>query len=118
MVVLSGLFILPAASVRAEDIYPEGGIMRAYEAVFVFRPEEELYKQGIELVKNEFSRSEVTITKEEDVGTRDLAYPVKKETRGHYYFFEAQIDPFKINDMSKAVKLMDPVLRHLFIKKQ
>lgn len=92
--------------------------MRAYEAIFVFRAEEELYKQGMELIKNELNRSEARITKEDDMGTRDLAYPVKKETRGHYYLFEAEIDPFKVNDFSKSVKLMDPVLKHLFVKKQ
>jgi len=92
--------------------------MRAYEAIFVFRPAEELYKQGMELIKKEFGRFEAKIVKEEDIGTRDLSYEVKKENRGHYYFFEAEIDPQKINEMSKAIKLMDPVLKHLFVKKQ
>ena len=91
--------------------------MRIYEAIFVFRPEDELYRQGVELIKNEFSRQEATIVKDEDIGPRDLAYIIKKETRGHYHFFEAEIDPVKVNDMSKAVKLMDPVLKHLFVKK-
>jgi len=91
--------------------------MRSYEAIFVFRPEEELYKQGLELIRNEFNRAEGKITKEEDIGGRDLAYIVKKETRGHYHLFEAEMDPLKINDMSKAIKLMDPVLKHLFVKK-
>lgn len=92
--------------------------MREYEAIFVFRPEDELYKQGLELIRGELNRAEAKITKDEDIGARDLAYMVKKETRGHYHYFEAEIDPLKINDMSKAVKLMEPVLKHLFVKKQ
>ena len=92
--------------------------MRVYEAVFVFRPAEELYKQGVELIKNELNRVEAKIIKEDDIGARDLAYEVKKESRGHYHYFEAEIDPLKINDISKEIKLMDPVLKHLFVKKQ
>jgi len=92
--------------------------MRAYEAIFVFRAEDELYKQGMELIKNEFDRVEAKIIKEDDMGARDLAYAVNKETRGHYHFFEAEIDPLKINEMSKAIKLFEPVLKHLFVKKQ
>ena len=92
--------------------------MRAYEAIFVFRPEDELYKQGLQLIKGELDRVEAKIIKDEDIGARDLAYMVKKESRGHYHFFEAEIDPLKINDISKAVKLMEPVLKHLFVKKQ
>lgn len=92
--------------------------MRAYEAIFVFRAEDELYKQGVELIKNEFDRVEAKIIKDDDLGSRDLAYAVKKETRGHYHFFEAEVDPLKINEMSKAIRLFEPVLKHLFVKKQ
>ena len=92
--------------------------MRAYEAIFIFRAEDELYKQGIKLIKNEFDRVEAKIIKEDDMGARELAYAVKKESRGHYHFFEAEIDPYKVNDMSNAIKLIGPVLKHLFVKKQ
>ena len=92
--------------------------MRAYEAIFVFRAEDELYKQGMELIKNEFDRVEAKIIKEDDMGARELAYAIKKETRGHYHFFAAEIEPDKVNDMSTAIKLFDPVLKHLFVKKQ
>ncbi len=92
--------------------------MRAYEALFVFRAEDELYKKGMELIKNEFDRVEAKIIKENDMGARELAYAVKKETRGHYHLFEAEIDPNKINGMSRSIKLIEPVLKHLFVKKQ
>ena len=92
--------------------------MRAYEAIFVFRGEDELYTKGKELIKGEFERVEATIVKEDDMGARELAYEIKGETRGHYYFYEVKIDPLKIDEMSKAVKLFEPVLKHLFVRKQ
>ena len=91
--------------------------MRAYEAVFVFRPEDELYSKGRELIKQELEKAEATIVKEDDMGARDLAYTVKKETRGHYHFYEAQIEPQKIEEIAKSIKLMDPVLKYLFVRK-
>ena len=91
--------------------------MRAYEAIFVFRQEDELYNKGKELIKQELENAEATILKEEDMGARDLAYSVKRETRGHYHFFEAEIEPQKIEEMAKSIKLMEPVLKYLFVRK-
>ena len=91
--------------------------MRAYEAIFVFQPEDELYNKGKELIKQELEKAEATVLKEEDMGARDLAYMVKKETRGHYHFYEAQIEPQKIDEIAKSIKLMDPVLKYLFVRK-
>ena len=91
--------------------------MRDYEAVFVFRSEDELYGRGKQLVTEEFGKAGVQITTEEDMGNRELAYPIKSESRGHYYFYDAQIPPEKIVDINAAVRLMEPVLKCLFVRK-
>ena len=91
--------------------------MRDYEAVFVFRAEDEIFAQGKILVQEELTKAGATILKEEDMGARELAYSVRKETRGHYYFCETQVDPEKINEINQAVRLMDPVLKNLFVRK-
>ncbi len=91
--------------------------MRNYEAVFVFRAEDELYNQGKQLVADELAKVGATIVKEEDMGNRELAYEIKSETRGHYHFFETQIPPEKLAGLDAAVRLMSPVLKYLFVKK-
>jgi small subunit ribosomal protein S6 len=90
--------------------------MRKYEAVFVFRPEDEIYKQGKLLVQDEFSKAGASIEKEDDMGSRELAYQVKNENRGHYHCYEAQIEPEKITELTAAIRLMDPVLKCLFVR--
>ena len=90
--------------------------MRNYEAVFVFRAEDELFKQGKTLVQEAFVNAKVEIQKEEDMGSRDLAYPIGQETRGHYYFYGIQADPQCLAELSQATKLIDPVLKHLFVR--
>ncbi len=92
--------------------------MRAYEAIFVFRAEDELYTKGKELITGEFERVEAKVIKEDDMGSRELAYEVKNENRGHYHLYDVQIDQLKIDEMSKAIRLMEPVLKHLFVRKQ
>ncbi len=92
--------------------------MRVYEAIFVFRAEDELFAKGKELVTAELDRVEAKIIKEDDMGSRELAYEVRNETRAHYYYYEANIDPQKIDEMTKSIKLMEPVLKHLFIRKE
>ncbi|MBN2050111.1 MAG: 30S ribosomal protein S6 [Spirochaetales bacterium] len=90
--------------------------MRNYEIVFVFKDEEEAFKQGKELVNQELTRIEAVISKEDDMGSRDLAYSVKKENRGHYYVYFFQAEPEKVPTLDKAFKLSRDILKYLFIR--
>lgn len=92
--------------------------MRKYEAVFIFPSREEEYTSGREAVRNLFKKSNASITKEEDMGERDLAYPIKKEDRGHYYLFEADIEPEVVNELDKSLRLRDEILKFLFVNKE
>ncbi len=91
--------------------------MRNYEAVFIFKPEEENFKTGLDAVREELKKAEAVISKEDDMGSRELAYPIKKENRGHYFCFYAQIKPENIIKIEKTVKLNKDVLKYLFVRK-
>ena len=91
--------------------------MRTYEFTVILRSEEEAAAQGKELVKQELSRANTAITKEEDLGVRVLAYPIKKEEKGRYLYFEMEADPSVIADLEKNCRLMNPVLKFLFVRK-
>jgi len=90
--------------------------MRNYEIVFVFKDDEEAYKKGKELVTEELTRIEAKITKEDDMGSRELAYPVKKETRGHYYVYFIEADPDKVTSTDRSFRLSKEILKYLFVK--
>jgi small subunit ribosomal protein S6 len=90
--------------------------MRKYEVTFIFPPREEEFASGKEFVKQELTNSGSTITNEIDMGERDLAYPVKKQERGHYICYEIETAPEKIADLDKAFKLQSSILKYLFIK--
>ncbi|MBI9108385.1 MAG: 30S ribosomal protein S6 [Spirochaetales bacterium] len=92
--------------------------MRNYEVVFIFRTEVDAYKSGLDKVKEELQKAGATIVKEDDLGDRELAYPIKKESRGHYHFFDLELKPDQIVQIEKNIKLISEVLKFLFVKKE
>lgn len=91
--------------------------MRNYEAVFIFRPDEDVYTKGLQLMKDGLNKAGAVISKEEDLGVRELAYPMKKETHGHYYCFYIEGNPESISNLDRTIRLTKEVLKHLFVRK-
>lgn len=92
--------------------------MRTYELTCIFRTDEDNFTKGKELVKAEFEKQSVKILKETDMGTKELAYIMKKETKGHYYFCEMEVQSDKIAEMDKHFQLETSFLKYLFVRKE
>jgi small subunit ribosomal protein S6 len=90
--------------------------MRKYEAIFIFRPEEEHLTQGKTTIKEEFQNSGITILQEEDMGERDLAYDIKKNTKGHYFCYKIQSEPDNLKSAGKNFKLKPEILKFVFFR--
>ncbi|MBI3115146.1 MAG: 30S ribosomal protein S6 [Candidatus Kerfeldbacteria bacterium] len=56
-----------------------------------------------------------TITKDEPLGRRRLAYPIKKERQGTYHAFAFDLEPRQAPDLERALRLTNEVLRHLLV---
>lgn len=89
--------------------------MRTYEVVFIFRHENDSFTKGLEFVRNELKSNGANILKEEDMGERTLAYPIKKQDRGHYVLFNTEFAPEKVAEVDKIFKLQTEILKFLFI---
>ncbi|ADN02260.1 30S ribosomal protein S6 [Spirochaeta thermophila] len=87
--------------------------VRTYELVCVFRSEQELYAQGKQKTVEVLSKHEAQIQKEEDMGERQLAYQIKKQTRGHYYVWVFNAKPEIISKLEHDLKYIPEVLRFL-----
>ena len=92
--------------------------MKTYELTCIFRTDEDNFTKGKELVKAEFEKYSVKVLKETDMGTRELAYEIKKETKGHYYFYEMEVLSDKIAEMDRHFNLETTFLKYLFVKKE
>jgi small subunit ribosomal protein S6 len=98
--------------------------MRKYEFAFALRTslKEADVKKLFETMKG-WLGEEVKVTKEEDWGQKPLAYPIKKETAGHYYMWQLETQPNKAGDPTSPPKGFetnvirnDGVLRHLVLR--
>lgn len=92
--------------------------MNTYEVTFLLSQNDESFKVGLQKVKDEFTKAGVTVTKEEDLGIKNLAYLVKKQTKAHYYYFEVTAKADVINAMEKNFNISGDILKYLFVRKE
>lgn len=90
--------------------------MTKYELVCLFKTKEDNYAKGLEAVKALLTEAGAEFLKEEDMGDRAVAYPIKKEDRAHYYFFNIKLDGSKIISLDEQFKLREELLKYLFVK--
>jgi len=90
--------------------------MRQYELVTVLSSEEEEFKAGKQAIADMLSQYKAIDVKEEDMGDKPLAYPIKKKTRAHYMLYRMSFDPASIVSLERAIKLNPLVLKHLVVK--
>ena len=90
--------------------------MRSYELVVVFRPslKEAESKKLLESIKSWLQ--ETKINKEDDWGQKPLAYMIKKESAGHYYFWQLEAEAGVPADLEKRILENNNVLRHLLLR--
>ncbi len=89
--------------------------MRKYEATFIFRAEEDKMAQAKEFIKTVLESKSAKVLKEEDQGERILAYEIKKQTKGRYFFYELEFDPAQLNETEKEIRMNSNVLKFLFV---
>ena len=57
------------------------------------------------------------VEKEDLWGSRDLAYPIKRQSKGFYAHFELEADPKNAKGLDKTLKLEEDVLRYLLTRR-
>lgn len=92
--------------------------MRQYELTVILGTEENESSTGKEKVEELLKKSEAKISKNDDLGVRDLAYPIKKRAKGHYHYYEFEMDPESAYKMEEELRLANPLIKHLLIKKE
>jgi small subunit ribosomal protein S6 len=90
--------------------------MRPYEIVVVLPSEEDQFQKGKEAVAADLAQFKAADTKEEDMGDRILAYPIRKKERGHYILYRTNLDPQSVIPLERAFKLNTSVLKYLLVK--
>ncbi|MGD1821058.1 MAG: 30S ribosomal protein S6 [Pleomorphochaeta sp.] len=92
--------------------------MRNYEFTVIFKANEEDTQAGLNQVSSLFEEAGVEITKQEDLGVKLFAYEMKKQDKGHYYYYELSADPSTIVSFEKKFLLNNSIVKFLFVKKE
>lgn len=90
--------------------------MRKYELVVIIRAslKEAERKKLISTIKSWFK--ETKIAKEDDWGQRPLAYPIRHENTGYYFFWELESENGMSSDLEKRMLTHEDVVRHLLLR--
>ncbi len=92
--------------------------MKKYEAIFIFRPEEESVAKATTTVQTEFQNAGINVLDHADMGLRTLAYRIKKLDKGRYFTYNIEASPEKLKPLDKLLKLKEEILKSVFFKKE
>ncbi len=91
--------------------------MNNYEIMFILKSnEDEAIKKEVAELKAVITDMKGKIVKEEEMGNKKLAYPIKKETNGYYYVLDVEASADAIAEFDRKARINENVIRHLIIK--
>ena len=92
--------------------------MRRYETTYILRPNlgEEQFSEIIERTNNIVKGDGGAIINLERWGTKRLAFEIKKESFGHYIYFDFAALGSTVHEMERIFRIDDRVLRFLTVK--
>ena len=93
--------------------------MKNYEIMFIVRPT--LSEDDVKKVVKDFSdiitKNGGKVTKEENMGQRELAYEIKNFKSGYYFVFEVESkDDKAIKEFDRLALINNDIVRHLITK--
>ncbi|WP_243313059.1 30S ribosomal protein S6 [Fundidesulfovibrio agrisoli] len=92
--------------------------MRKYETLLLLSPElnAESKKELIESLSGLIVRQEGTMLTVDDWGTKELAYPVRKQVRGQYVRMEFAAPGAAVAELERIVRITDGIYKFVTVK--
>ncbi len=92
--------------------------VNSYYLTLVLKPDldEKARKELLDDVKKKIVGQVGKIEKEDLWGARDLAYPIKKQTKGYFAHFQVNTDPKVAKGIDKELKVEENLLRYLLVR--
>jgi small subunit ribosomal protein S6 len=89
--------------------------MREYELIFIVHPdlEETAVNELVDRIKTWITDDDGKINKVDPWGKRKLAYPIRKQNEGQYFFLNIEIDPSFVAELERNLRFLEPVMRFL-----
>ena len=91
--------------------------MRHYELCVIVHPDQsEQVPAMIERLKNLVVEEGGQVHRSEDWGRRQLAYPIQKLVKAHYFLMNIECTDSTLAEIENGFRYNDAVLRHLVVK--
>src|SRR3989338_8205631 len=92
--------------------------MREYETVYILDPAmtEADVQQSLTRISETISRHSGYIFRSENLGKKNLAYRIKKQSKGYYACLDYCGDSGTVSEIERNLKLDERVLRFLTVK--
>ena len=91
--------------------------MRHYEIVFLIHPDQsEQVPAMVERYRGMVESDGGTVHRSEDWGRRQLAYPIQRLHKAHYYLLNIECGVGPLEEILEAFRFNDAVLRHMVVK--
>src|SRR5918997_5695315 len=91
---------------------------RIYEVLFIVDPDtpEDEASRLTETLLQTITDQGGTVTKNENMGRRNLAYRIGRKTEGVYTLFEVEGTGREIAELERRMRVMDQVIRYLTVR--
>lgn len=92
--------------------------MNLYENIFIGR--QDLSQQQIEALGVNLglyvTQNGGEVVRSEYCGFRNLAYPINKNHKGHYYIIQMKAPTKVVEELNRTMRLNEDIIRHLIVK--
>jgi len=91
--------------------------VRKYELMYIIRPdrEEKEIKDTITLIEKVFKDQKAKVINKEEIGQKELAYPILKHTKGYYNLYQLEASVEAIGEIDRLIRLNENIIRYLII---
>lgn len=92
--------------------------MRTYEVMYIVNPETESEKieKLNEAVGKLIEKEGGEIVRMDDIGIKNLAYPIQKKETGHYVLFEINGTGQEILELERRMRVNDLIMRYITVR--
>ena len=91
---------------------------RTYEVMYIVAPEtdgEKIEKLN-EAVGKLIEKEGGEVIRMDNIGIRNLAYPIQKKTEGHYVLFEVDGSGQEIAELERRMRVNDMIMRYITVR--
>ena len=92
--------------------------MNHYEIVFILNPQQSAESKLFEKCKEQITAVSGIVHRSEEIGSRELAYPINDCNKGHYYLINFQCESKELSKIEGLFKFNEAILRSSIVKKR